>query len=109
MISFVGCGGQWSVIMPLVHVDPQPLRTGLVSAPRMFSALGSRALILGTLLFATLNSSWAQDPGWSRRAKLIRSTRKRRRSRFNGIMPAPRTDPAHLFVVEQEEAADQTT
>jgi hypothetical protein len=63
LISFVGCGGQWSVIMPLVHVDPQPLRTGLVSAPRMFSALGSRALILGTLLFAALNSSWAQDPG----------------------------------------------
>jgi hypothetical protein len=28
---------------------------------------------------------------------------------FQWIMPAPRTDPAHLFVVEQEEAADQTT
>jgi len=24
-------------------------------------------------------------------------------------MPAPRTDPAHLFVVEQEEEEDQTT
>jgi hypothetical protein len=31
------------------------------------------------------------------------------RSRFNGIMSAPRTDPAHLFVVEQEEEEDQTT
>jgi hypothetical protein len=34
-------------------------------------------------------------------ANLIRFTQTMRKSRFNGIMPAPRTDPAHLFVVER--------
>ena len=47
--------------MPLAHPDPQTLRTPLVLRQRKFSANWSRALILGTLLFATLNSSLAQD------------------------------------------------
>ena len=43
--------------MPLAHPDPKTL------VPRQwrFSASWSRALILEALLFATLNSSWAQD------------------------------------------------
>jgi len=47
--------------MPLAHSDAQTLRCPLVSRQRRFSANWSRALILGTLLFATLNSSWAQE------------------------------------------------
>jgi hypothetical protein len=47
---------------------------------------------------------------WLPRPNLIHSTQMRHKSRFNGIMPAPRTDPALLFVVEQEEEEeDQTT
>ena len=47
--------------MPLAHSDPQTLGCPLVPRQRRFSANWSRALIIGTLLFATLNSSWAQD------------------------------------------------
>ena len=47
--------------MSLAHRDPQALRTPLVLWQRMLSANRTRALILGTLLFATVNSSWAQD------------------------------------------------
>ena len=49
--------------MALVHPDPQTLRTPLVPRQRRFSANWTRALILGTLLFATLNSPQAQDTG----------------------------------------------
>jgi hypothetical protein len=49
--------------MPLAHRDLQTLRTPLVLSQRKFSANRSRAIILGTLLFATVNSSWAQDAG----------------------------------------------
>ena len=49
--------------MPSVHPDLQTLRTPLVPRQRRFSANWSRALILGTLLLATLNSSRAQDTG----------------------------------------------
>ena len=49
--------------MPLAHPDLQTFRTPLVHRQRKFSANWSRALILGTLVFATLNSSWAQDTG----------------------------------------------
>jgi hypothetical protein len=49
--------------MPLAHPDLQALRTLLVLRQRRFSANWSRALILGTLLFATLNSPRAQDAG----------------------------------------------
>ena len=76
------------VIMPLAHPDLQTLRTPLVPRQRKFSANWSRALILGTLLFATLNSSWAQDTGALPQANLIRSTQTRQKSRFNGIMTA---------------------
>jgi hypothetical protein len=46
--------------MPLAHSDPQTLRCLLVPRQRRLSANWSLALILGTLLFATLNSPWAQ-------------------------------------------------
>ena len=49
--------------MPLAHPDLQTLRTPLALRQRKFSANRSRALILGTLLFATVSSSWAQDAG----------------------------------------------
>jgi hypothetical protein len=49
--------------MPLAHPDLLTLRTPLSPGRRRFSANWSRALILGTLLFATPNSSWAQDTG----------------------------------------------
>ena len=97
--------------MPLAHPGLRLSRTPLLPMPgqRMFSVNWSGALVLGTLLFATLNPSWAQDTVWLPQPNLIRSTQTRHKSRFNGIMPAPITDPAHLFVVEQEEEEDQTT
>ena len=49
--------------MPLAHFDLQSLRTWLVPRQRGFSGNWSRALTLGALLFATLNSSMAQDTG----------------------------------------------
>jgi hypothetical protein len=49
--------------MPLAHPGLQTLRTPLVLRQRKFSANWSGALVLGTLLFATLNPSWAQDTG----------------------------------------------
>jgi hypothetical protein len=49
--------------MPFVHPDLQTFKTPLVTRQRRFSANWSRALILGTLLFATLSSSRAQDTG----------------------------------------------
>jgi hypothetical protein len=64
---FVGCGwadgAKW--IMPLAHPGLQSSRTPLVPwhRQRKFSANWPRALILGTSLFATLNSSSAQDTG----------------------------------------------
>ena len=42
-------------------------------------------------------------------ANLIRFTQTRQKSRFNGIMSARSTGPAHLFVVEREEEEGQTT
>ena len=62
---FVGCrwadGARW--IMPLAHPGLQSSRTPLVPwhRQRKFSANWHRALILGTSLLATLNSSSAQD------------------------------------------------
>ena len=51
--------------MPLAHPGLQSSRTPLAPwhIQRKFSANRSRAIILGTLLFATVNSSWAQDAG----------------------------------------------
>ena len=62
-ILFVGCGSRWSESCRS-HI-PIYKRSGLllVLRQRKFSANWSRALILGTLVFATLNSSWAQDTG----------------------------------------------
>ena len=94
--------------MPSVHPDLQTLRTPLVPRQRRFSANWSRALILGTLLLATLNSSRAQDTV-RRQAKLIRPTQVSQKSRFNGIIPARATDPAHLLVGEREAEEDRTT
>jgi hypothetical protein len=51
------------VVMPLAHSDLQTLRTPLVPRQRRFSANWSRALFLGTVLLATLNSPRAQDTG----------------------------------------------
>jgi hypothetical protein len=51
------------LVVPLAHSDLQTLRTPLVPRQRRFSANWSRALILGTLLFATLNAPRAQDTG----------------------------------------------
>ena len=50
-------------VMPLAHSNLRTLRTPLVPRQRRFSANWSRALLLGTLLFATLNSPQAQDTG----------------------------------------------
>ena len=49
--------------MPSVHPDLQTLRTPLVPRQRKSSANWSRALVLGALLFATVNSPRAQDTG----------------------------------------------
>src|ERR1700730_7432436 len=49
--------------MSLGHRNLQTFRTPLVLRQRKFSANWSRALILGTLVFGTLNPSWAQDTG----------------------------------------------
>ena len=49
--------------MSLAHRNLQTFRTPLVLGQRKFSANRSRAIILGTLLFAAVNSSWAQDAG----------------------------------------------
>ena len=94
--------------MPLIRPHLQTWRSSLVPSQR--TANLSRAIILGTLLFATpLNSSLAQDTGAVPQANLIRSTPTRQKSRFNGIMSARSTDPAHSFVVEREEEEGQTT
>jgi hypothetical protein len=61
LISFRGLPMELG--MPLAHSDLQTLRTPLVPRQRRFSANWSRALLLGTLLFATLNSPRAQDTG----------------------------------------------
>ena len=51
--------------MPLAHPGLRLSRTPLLPMPgqRMFVVNWSGALVLGTLLFATLNPSWAQDTG----------------------------------------------
>jgi hypothetical protein len=49
------------LIMPLVHSGLQTWKSPPVPSQRI--ANWSRAIILGTLLFATPNSSWAQDAG----------------------------------------------
>jgi len=51
--------------MPLAHPDLLTSRSPLVPRQRRSSANWSRALILGTLLFTTLNSPRAQDAGAS--------------------------------------------
>ena len=71
-------------------------------------ANGSRAIILGTLLFAIWTRHWRKTQVRRHQANLIRSTQTRQRSRFNGIMNARPTN-LHLFVVEREEEEDQTT
>jgi hypothetical protein len=47
--------------MPLAYSDLQTLRAPSIPRQRRFSANWSRAVILGTLLFATPNSPRAQD------------------------------------------------
>jgi hypothetical protein len=76
---------------------------------RKVSANWPRALVLGTSLFATLNSSWAQDTGVvsSGKANPLYPNEAEIKSRFNGIMNARVTDPALSLVVEREE--DQIT
>ena len=101
LYRFRRLSGPMELIMPLVH---RLLQIATEQTTKL-----SRAIILGTLLLAALNSSWAQDPGVVTTGKPNPSTQMTQRSRFNGIMSAPRTDPAHLFVVEQEEEEDQTT
>jgi hypothetical protein len=96
--------------MSLAHCDPQTFRTPLALRQRKFSANWSRALVLGTLAFATLNSRHGLKMQVRLlQANLIPSTQTSHKSLFNGIMPARKTDPAHFFVVEQEEEGDQTT
>ena len=63
LISFHGLSQPMELVMPLARSDLQTLRSPLVSRQRRSSATWSRALILGTLLFATLNSPQAQDTG----------------------------------------------
>jgi hypothetical protein len=97
------------LIMPLAHSDLRTFRCPLVPGQWRFSANWSSALIVGGLLLAPLNSHGRKMQVWLLQANPIRSIQTRHKSHFNGIMLAPRTGPAHLFVVEQEEAADQTT
>ncbi len=63
LISFYGLAQPMELVMPLAHSDLQTLTSPLVVRQRRFSANWSRALLLGTLLFATLNSPRAQDTG----------------------------------------------
>ena len=49
--------------MSLSYRNLQTFRTPLVLRQRKFSANCSGALVFGTLLFATMNPSWAQDTG----------------------------------------------
>ena len=63
LISFHGPLQPMELVMPLAHSDLQMSRSPLVPNQRRFSTNWSRALILGTLLLATLNSSRAQDTG----------------------------------------------
>jgi hypothetical protein len=92
------------LIMLLVH--PHLLMLTSPPFPKHWTANWSRAIVLGTLLFAPLNSSLAQDTGASPSGKPnpLYQTRQ-----FNGIMSARSTDPARLFVVEREEEGDQIT
>jgi hypothetical protein len=63
LISSHGLSQPMELVMPLAYFDLQTLRTPQVPRQRRSSANWSRALILGTLLFATLNSPRAQDTG----------------------------------------------
>ena len=55
LYRFRGLWWRMELIMPLVHRHQQ--------IPRQRTTNLSRAIILGILLLATLNSSWAQDTG----------------------------------------------
>ena len=64
LISFHGLSQPMELVMPLAYPDLKTLRSPLVPRQRRSSSANwSRALILGTLLFATLNSPRAQDTG----------------------------------------------
>jgi hypothetical protein len=65
LIFFRGLWQSTEWIMSLVHRDLQTFRTPPVlwQQQRNLSANCLRALIFGTLVVATLNSSWAQDAG----------------------------------------------
>ena len=98
-------------MMPLAHPGLPSSRTPLVPCDRQrkFSANWSRASILGASLFATLNSSWAQDTGAVTTDKPNPLYPDEAQITFQWIMNARTPDPAHLFVVEREEEEDQTT
>ena len=94
--------------MPLAHSDLQTLRTPLVHRQRRFSANWSRALILGTLLFGTLNSPRAQDTGPLPTGK-PNPPYQASRNNVSMELTVRSTDPAHLLVGEQEAEEDRTT
>ena len=97
--------------MPLAHPGLQSSKAPLVPwhGQRKFSANWSRVLVFGASLFVTVNSPRAQDTGALSAGKSNPPTQTRQKSRFNGIMSARSTNPAHLFVVERAEEEDQTT
>jgi hypothetical protein len=76
LISFHGLWQPMELVMPLTHSDLQTLTSLLVARQWRFSANWSRALLLGTLLFATLNSARAQDQD-------------------TGALPTVKTNPAY--------------
>ena len=64
LISFDKVSQPVELVMPFAYSDLKTLRIPLVPRQRRSSSANwSRALILGTLLFATLNSPRAQDTG----------------------------------------------
>ena len=74
-----------------------------------FPRTGPRAFILGTYCLPPCTRHGRKIQVWLP-ANLIRFTQTTQKSRFNGIMPARSTNPAHLLVVEQEaEESDHVT
>ena len=109
-IVFAGCGRadgvrSCAVRVPIYKICGHPYFLGVGS--------GSFRISGRVCLFLEVSCSPPRLPHGRKiqvglpRANLIRSTQMRHKSRFNGVMPAPRTDPAHLYVVEQEEGEDQ--
>ena len=102
LYRFRRLSGPMELIMPLVHRLLQLIATEQTTKL-------SRAIILGTILLAALNSSWAQDPGVVTTGKPNPLYPDDAEITFQWNYVCPATDPAHLFVVEQEEEEEETT